>query len=279
MNLAPVHASVTRLLLALALAVLTLLAAASARAEPTFPALSGRVVDDASLLSETAERRLDEKLAQLEADTGRQLVVATIRDLGGYEIEDYGYRLGREWGVGRRQANDGALLIVAPRERKVRIEVGYGLEPVLTDALSAQIIQRNILPAFRTGHFEAGITAGVDALDAQLRLDPEVAQARAEVAGRPRPGLPVAAIILVSIVFLFILVGAISAADGGRRGRRVRRDGAGPVLVWTAAEALHQASRGGGAGRRSGGFGSGGFGGGFRGGGGSFGGGGASGGW
>jgi uncharacterized protein len=114
-----------------------------ARAQ-TFPPLTGRVVDNANLLDPAQEKALSDKLAQLEKDSGRQLVVATLPDLQGYDIADYGYQLGRNWGIGAKDKNDGALLIVAPNERRVRIEVGYGLEPVLTDLSSALIINNVI---------------------------------------------------------------------------------------------------------------------------------------
>ncbi|MDZ4370640.1 MAG: TPM domain-containing protein, partial [Phenylobacterium sp.] len=125
-------------------------------AAPTFPPLTGRVVDNANLLAPATEARLTAELAALETQTGHQVVVATVPDLQGYEIEEYGYQLLRAWGVGRAKEDDGVILLVAPTERKVRIEVGYGLEPVLTDALSSVIIRREILPAFKDGDFEKG---------------------------------------------------------------------------------------------------------------------------
>ena len=243
-------------------------------ADLTFPALSGRVVDAGRLLSPEAETALTAKLATLEADTGDQLVVVTLDSLQGQEIEDYGYRLGRTWGIGPGQTDKGVLLIVAPNERKVRIEVGYGLEPVLTDALSSQIIQNDILPPFREGGFERGINAGVDAITTQLRLDPEAAKAHAAAVSAAEPAFPVGPMILVGLVFFFILMGLIRSGKGG--GRR-RRGGAGDILLWSAIDALSRSGRGGGGG--FGGGGSFGGGGGFSGGGGSFGGGGASGGW
>ncbi|CAN5157053.1 hypothetical protein BH09PSE1_BH09PSE1_14940 [soil metagenome] len=250
---------------------------ASRAADPTFPTLTGRVFDGANLLSPQAEAALTTRLAGLEADTGDQLVVVTLDSLQGYEIEDYGYRLGRHWGIGQKATDKGVLLIVAPNERKVRIEVGYGLEPVLTDALSSQIIQTDILPPFRTsGGFERGIDAGVDAITAQLRLDPEAAQARAAAVTEGRPELPVGTIILIALVFFFILIIFVRSASGG--GRR-RRGGVGSIVTWAALDALSRSgggSRGGGGGFGGGSFGGGG---GFSGGGGSFGGGGASGGW
>jgi len=270
----PSPAKAFGLLLAFWLAALA--PSAAFAAEPTFPSLSGRVVDQAHLLQPDAEAALVAKLEKLEADTGDQLVVVTLNSLQGYEIEDYGYRLGRAWGIGSKEHDTGALLIVAPNERRVRIEVGYGLEPVMTDAMSAQIIQTRILPAFRTGGFQRGITEGTDAVIAQLTLDPAEAQARAAAAKPAQADVPIAPIILVALVFLFILVGMIRASHGG--GRRRRGSGIGPVILWSALDAL---SRSGGSRSGGGGFGSGfgGGGGGFSGGGGSFGGGGASGGW
>ena len=266
------------LLVALAIAWLSIAQPALAQSQgPTFPPLSGRVVDQANLLDTDAEAALIEKLAALESETGDQFVVVTLPSLQGYEIEDYGYRLGRSWGIGSAENDGGVLLIVAPEERKVRIEVGYGLEPVLTDALSSQIIQNQILPAFKVGGYQRGIADGADAIMAQLRLDPAEAQARAaEAAAEPaNADAPIGPAILIGMVFLFLLIGLIGGSAS--RGKR-RRGGVSSVLVWTAVDALTQASRSGDGG---GGFGGGSFGGGggFSGGGGSFGGGGASGGW
>ena len=158
-------------------AVLLLAPPAMAQATLDFPPLTGRVVDEADLLSPATEQALTEKLAALEADSSDQLVVVTLSSLRNQEIEDYGYQLGRAWGIGQGENDNGALLIVAPNERKVRIEVGYGLEPILTDAFSALVIHNQILPAFREGDYETGIVRGVDALLAQLSLDPAEAQA------------------------------------------------------------------------------------------------------
>jgi uncharacterized protein len=264
----------TKALLVIVLFGLTsaLASVGSAVAQPTFPSLSGRVVDQARLLSEAKEAEITAKLEALEADTSDQLVVVTVESLQDLEIEDYGYQLGRAWGIGQEGQNNGVLLIVAPNERKVRIEVGYGLEPILTDALSNQIIQTEILPPFREGGFERGITAGVDALDAQLRLDPVEAQARAAAAEPTDAEFPAFPAIVIAIIFLFLFVTILRAVGGGGRRRR-RQSGLDPVLIWTAAEVLGSASRSRGGSDWGGGFG------GFSGGGGSFGGGGASGGW
>jgi uncharacterized protein len=254
---------------ALAVAALWLFAA-GASAQPAFPPLTGRVVDRADLLSPAVEAELTTKLEALEAESSDQVVVATIPDLQGYEIEEYGYQLGRAWGIGQNDTNNGVLLIVAPNERKVRIEVGYGLEGVLTDGLSGLIIQRQILPAFRDGDFERGVVQGVDAIDQQLRLDPAEAAARAAAVEQDAESAAAPAIGVAVSAFLLILFWIVVARSGGRRGRR-RNDG---VWIWAASEALRHAGRGGGGSSWGGGGG-----GGFGGGGGSFGGGGASGGW
>ncbi|WP_436355623.1 TPM domain-containing protein [Brevundimonas sp. CEF1] len=257
--------------LALWLAALPTLAA-----EIQFPALTGRVVDDAQLLSPEQEQTLTGKLATLEQQTGDQLVVVTLPSLQDQEIEDFGYQLGRHWGIGQKENDGGALLIVAPNERKVRIEVGYGLEGVLTDAYSSLIIRNDILPAFRQGDYAAGIIAGTDAVIAQLTADPAEAQARAAEAKsaaseREKPILPA---IIIFLIFFFLFISLVGAAAGGKRRRGGKGgDGLTPILIWAASEALKNQGRGGGRGGWGGG------GGGFGGGGGGFGGGGASGGW
>jgi uncharacterized protein len=127
-----------------------------------FPALTGRVVDSAGILPAADEARISAKVAALDRATGHQVVVVTIPNLGGRAIEDYSRALGNSWGVGRKGANDGVLLVVAPTERKVRIEVGKGLEAALTNAETQRIVDTDILPAFRSGDFVRGIDNGVD---------------------------------------------------------------------------------------------------------------------
>lgn len=259
-------AGVACLLLGL-LAALLLVLPAAAQSRLVFPALTGRVVDQADLLDPAAEQALTQKLAALEASSSDQLVVVTVPSLQDREIEEYGYQLGRAWGIGQKEGDNGALLIIAPNERRVRIEVGYGLEPILTDAFSSMVIRDQILPAFREGDYQAGIVRGVDALIAQLELDPAEAQARAAAAQKDQEGgaehvLP---LVILGVIFVIFLLAAVGSAG---RGRRHRGDGVTPILLWAASEALRNAGRGGGGG-----------GGGFGGGGGSFGGGGASGGW
>lgn len=259
------------LLTAVAVGWLLICAQAFAQSAPTFPALTGRVVDQARLLSPEREAALTEKLAALERDTTDQVVVVTVDSLQGREIEDYGYQLGRTWGIGQKEGDNGVLLIVAPNEKKVRIEVGYGVEGVMTDALAALIIHDQILPAFRNGGFERGIEQGTDAIIAQLRLDPVEAKARAAKAAAPKADKPVIPIVVIGVIFFFLFISMI----GRGRGRRGGADG---ILLWLAAEALSNSGRGRGGWGGGGGFGGGG-GGGFGGGGGGFGGGGASGGW
>jgi len=127
-----------------------------------FPALTGRVVDRADILPAVDEARIVAKAEALDRATGHQVVVVTIPSLGGHAIEDYSLALGNSWGIGRKRANDGVLLVVAPTERKVRIEVGKGLEATLTNAEAQRIIDADILPAFRSGDFIRGIDGGVD---------------------------------------------------------------------------------------------------------------------
>ena len=238
-----------------------------------FPKLTGRVVDQADLLDPQQEAALTAKLAGLETRTKRQLVVITLSSLEGYEISDYGYRLGRTWalgqdGKGEAEKDNGAILIIAPKERKMRIEVGYGLEPVLTDGLSSSIIRNDITPRFKEGDFAGGINAGVDRIVTQLELPADEAAKIASAAQEPRgrdEGVPFSAIIFVLFLIFFVFLPMFRSSNGSGRKHR-RGGGMGPVIIWGG---------GGGFGGGGGGFGGGGFGGG----GGSFGGGGASGGW
>lgn len=143
----------------------------SARAssdDPIFPKLTGRVVDEAGLLTPAQEAALGARSEAVERATGAQYVIVTLRSLQGRSIEDYGVLLGRHWGVGRKDHNDGLLLIVAPNERKVRIEVGYGLERRVTDPFAAKVIRDDILPRFRKGRFAEGIEAGSEDLARRL---------------------------------------------------------------------------------------------------------------
>ena len=236
-------------------------------AEPTFPTLSGRVVDEAHLLNPADEQALTADLKALEDKSSDQVVVVTLPSLEGYPIEEYGYQLGRHWGIGTKQLSNGVLLIVAPNERKVRIEVGRGLEPVLTDALSKIVIENAILPRFRSGDFAGGIKDGVRDITKVLTGDAaEVEQrAKARKAHARDPDMDWTMAFFWTVILLwFIWIlwrSSQTPAAAGRYG--------GPIII---------PGPGWGGGR--GGFSGGGFGGGgFSGGGGGFGGGGASGGW
>ncbi len=249
-----------------------LLSNAAIAAAPNFPKLTDRVVDQANILPPQTRAELTKKLETLETQTSRQLVVVTVSSLQGLDIADYGYQLGRAWGIGEKRRDTGVLLIVAPSERRVRIEVGYGLESVLTDALSSVILEEKVLPKFRAGDPADGVTAGTDALIEQLSLPVDQAKARvATVQSPPTRSASPFPLALIGLVVLWVVFGLIGSV-GGRRGHRGD--------MWLLPFML--LAGGGGHGRRGGSMGgmSGGMGGGgFSGGGGSFGGGGASGGW
>jgi uncharacterized protein len=229
------------------------MAFAAATAAPTFPTLSGRVVDEAGIIPAAEAAEIVARLAALEAETTDQLVVVTLDSLQGYDIADYGYQLGRAWGIGQAGKDNGVLLIVAPNERKVRIEVGYGLEATLTDAISRVIIDNAILPRFRADDMAGGIVRGVDDIVQVLSGDADEIRSLAE--RRPETGFWVAFIPFLMWIVIFMVI--VNVMSRGRFG-----------------------GFGGGSGWSSGGSSSsGGSGGGFSGGGGSFGGGGSSGSW
>jgi uncharacterized protein len=226
-----------------------LLALAALAHALTFPQLSGRVA----------------------AKSGDQVVVVTLKSLQDTSIEDYGYQLGRHWGIGQKGTNNGAILIVAPSEKKVRIEVGYGLEGALTDAVTRLIIQNAILPRFRANDFQGGITRGVDDIVQVVSGDAEEFKRRA--AQRPdntSQGVDIITLILIAFV-LFAIFSAMRGSGPGGGGRSAYRRGGygGPIFI----------PSGGSWSSGSSGSSSGGFDGGFSGGGGSFGGGGSSGSW
>jgi uncharacterized protein len=192
---------------------------------PQFPALSGRVVDEADILPDRARVELISRLATLEAKTSDQLVVVTLRSLRGRTIEQYGIALGRHWQIGQKGKNNGVLLIVAPNERKVRIEVGYGLEGVLPDAVAKYIIEQAILPHFRASDAAGGIARGADdiirvltgdAAEWKQRAAPFAPSVFSRVAGLPTsPGsialgmVFAAACLLILAVIGWAFVGAV----------------------------------------------------------------------
>jgi uncharacterized protein len=235
-------------------------------AAPTFPPLTGRIVDQAAILDSASKARLESKLAGLEGKTQTQLVVVTLSSLQGYDIADYGYQLGRAWGIGQKGKNNGALLIVAPTDRKVRIEVGYGLEGELTDAVTRLIIANSILPRFRTGDFAGGIERGVQDIVQVLSGDSEDFKRRATDGGRRASNSE--SVGSFTLVIVILLAWWVFSRMFRRRNPVRRRAGWwGPPVI--------------GGGWSGGGWSSGGSsgGGGFSGGGGSFGGGGSSGSW
>jgi uncharacterized protein len=267
-----------------------------------FPKLTGRVVDNANLLPPTVEQQLTQQLKAHEEKTTNQVVVVTVNTLQGLDIADYSYQLGRYWGIGQAKNNNGVLLIVAPKEHKVRIEVGYGLEATLTDALSKQIIDLKITPRFKGNDFPGGIQAGVNAILGILDGSVDVAQFQKTRSSNSKPANQIVDLIPTAFTFVFIalFVSAILRLTMGAKASTslvfVGSFIAGliisglvfAVIVAIIVTLFHLLSnvsggRGGGTGGGSygGGFGGGGFGGGggFSGGGGSFGGGGASGGW
>jgi uncharacterized protein len=275
-----------------------------------FPALSGRVVDAAGIIPQTLRTALDDKLKTLEDKSGIQLVVATVDSLQGEEIEPYANALFRHWQLGEKEKNNGVLLLVAPKQRRVRIEVGYGLEGTLTDALAKIIITNAMAPRFKAGDFGGGIERGVDDIITVLTTDAEEWEKRPELrvdrhataADDWAPYIALALFLL--IVFLLIRAPRPVARPplrGWGRGRwgfgpigtprvsrwgtyppddpRYRRSGWGDFLAFIAALLASSGRNGGGGwGGGSGGFGDSG-GSGFSGGGGSSGGGGASGSW
>ena len=250
-----------RALIALLFAALMVGAALAAA---NYPALTGRVVDAANILSPVTDADLERKLADLEQKSGIQLVVATVPSLDGEEIEPYANELFRFWKLGEAKKNNGALLLIAPKERRVRIEVGYGLEGTLTDAISSLIVANAIAPRFKAGDFNGGVTRGVDDIITTLTTNSAEWKPKSQDV-RTEQDATLFDAIAPFLIFLFIMF-VLS---------RFRGRGGGNVVF------IPMGGGGFGGGFGGGGFGGGGFGGGggFSGGGGSSGGGGASGGW
>ena len=280
-----------RTVVALWLALATALCLAGPATAQTFPKFTGFVVDAANVLPEQTKADLTAKLDAVQKETHRQLIVATIPDLQGYPIEDYGYKLGRAWGVGLKDVDNGAILFIAPNEPKghrgPRIEVGYGLEPVLTDALSSVIIDQDMMPKLQAGNIPAAMTAGTDAIVAQLRASPDEAKARTDAAiaafdkaharrGGNNDGFPFGLVVWLIIIAVFV---GLRFANR-KHGRRFGHGGGLPIVLWGPGSGGGWGGGSGGGSWGGGGGGGGWGGGGFSGGGGgSFGGGGASGGW
>jgi uncharacterized protein len=294
--------------------VLLLLVLAPAAHAREVPYLSGRVVDEAAMIPADARQRIEQKLAAFEQRTGNQIAVLTVESLEGDPVEDFSQRTVETWKLGKAGKDNGVLFLVSEQDRQMRIEVGYGLEPELTDAESGRILANVVRPAFRSGDFGGGIEQGVDSVLGALGGAEVPAAAPEPAVG---PGVPAGFKLIVLFILGVFSLAAISSA--GCQGwflyvflmpfylmfGNMVFPGIGlvPVIVWAIAfpilkmllgPAMARSSRG----RRGGGFfggpfigggfggggfggrGGGGFGGGgFSGGGGSFGGGGASGSW
>ena len=231
----------------------------------TLPVLTGRIVDQANIIPADTRSAIEPKLADLEAKSGIQLVVATVASLEGQEIEPYANTLFRSWKLGEKAKNNGVLLLVAPNERRVRIEVGYGLEGTLTDALSKVIIANAVTPRFKAGDFGGGITRGVDDIITVLTTDASEWQQRPSLRLDNQQTSDPANWFLVALLIGLVTLLIVS-----------------PGFRWFFLNVVLNILVSSGRSRGGGGFSSGGgssSGGGFSGGGGSSGGGGASGSW
>jgi uncharacterized protein len=248
---------------ALALALLVIIASTGWSA--TVPPLRGRINDYAQILSQDVARNLEVQLDQFEKQTGHQVALLTIPGLAGEDIEGFSIRVAESWKIGQKGFDNGVIFVVAPQDRQLRLEVGYGLEGVLPDAVASQIIREIVVPRFRDGDFEGGISSGIDAVLKTIRGEPLPEAARQQ----SRRNNPALGLTLPLILFLLFLAGALS-----------RRRGPGGWVTRGRHQPFGWGGFGGGG--FPGGFGGGGFGGGsggFSGGGGGFGGGGASGRW
>ena len=243
-----------------------------AHAEPKLPVFQGRITDEAGLLKPEDREAIEAQLKSLEETSTDQVAVVTVNSLQGETIEDMGLALGRQWGIGQKDKDNGVVLVIAPNERKVRIEVGRRLEPQLTDALSKIIIENGILPAFRRGDFSGGIRAGVRDINDVLLGDEEAVKDRAK-GGLPGQGPDYEALIILAIwiaIFAFIMYQQYKQAsqlpqDMRNQRRRGRFGNNGGVIVIPGDSGGWSGGSGGG--------------GGWSGGGGDFGGGGSSGSW
>ncbi|WP_374313476.1 YgcG family protein [Dongia sp.] len=243
---------------------LMLPAGALLAADPPLPTLTGRVVDRADILSSSTEAALAAKIEAHEKATTDQIVIVTLSDLMGRPIEDWGLMLGRGWGIGQKGKDNGIVFLIAPNDRELRIEVGYGLEGSLPDATANEIIQSEIIPHFKQGDMEAGVVAGLDAILAALGGSYQPSPLTlSEGSAHYAPIFDT----LVPIFFVTAFVGIGIVMSLRRRWDKKRNR-----YVWYIAH-----STGSGSSSSSGSFGR--SSGGFSGGGGSFGGGGASGKW
>ncbi len=280
---------------------LACLAAMSASADVAVPPLTARVVDLTGTLSGGAVNRLETQLAEFEAKKGSQIAVLMVPTTQPEEIEQYGIRVADQWKLGRKGIDDGAILLVAKNDRRVRIEVGYGLEGALPDAIANRIIDETITPHFKLGDYDGGVEAGVGQMISVVKGEPLPAP---DVKWEHRGGL--GNLLPFFLVAVFVASGVLRALFGRLFGS-IATGGLAGAIAWllshvlfvgmgagflaflfamllgsTRAWSAGGGGWGGGIGGGLGGFGGGGFGGGgggFSGGGGGFGGGGASGSW
>ncbi len=248
----------------ISIAMLMLAALGAWSLAETLPPLTGRIVDQANVIPQQSRAAIEPKLKSLEEKSGIQLVVATVSSLEGQEIEPYANDLFRAWKLGEKDKNNGVLLLVAPKEHRARIEVGYGLEGTLTDALSKIIITNAMVPRFKTGDYGGAVERGVDDIITVLTTDSSDWQKRPELRadrqGTTDTYAPWIAWLVIIVIIILIL----------------RSPHRGDILSFLAGMLL---SGGGGGGSGGGGWSGGGSDDSFSGGGGSSGGGGASGDW
>jgi uncharacterized protein len=274
------------------LALLAALTGAPAAAQDLPPRPDGPVYDGANVISPGEKQLLEARLKDYNRTTGRSIIVATVPSHDGQDIETYAQQLATSWGIGGKETENGLLFLVAPSERRMRIHAARGLQERMTDIMSGRIVRDVVTPKFKGGDLSGGIVDGVDAIIAQLDMDPAQARAieEAELARRASEGAD-AAPAIAGVVFWIVMIVFFAVIFGRRaHGRRYRSGGmggaVGNVLMWTAINAAMNSGRSGGSGWGGGssgggswsGGGGGGFGG-FGGGGGGFNGGGASGGW
>lgn len=260
--------------------LLVLVAFAAAPAHAAYPPRpDGPVLDQAGIIPDADEAALDAKLRAYNQRTGRALVVVTVSSLDGETIEMYAVRLFEQWGIGGKESDQGLLFLIAPAERKLRFETGYGLHGIFPDVLAGRVIRNEVTPRFKAGDMPGGINAGIDAVIAQLERTPADAKAVAEAAAAAEAQAPRGNDLTISAVVGWIALMVFFMLMFGRRRHGHRRSGIDPfVVLWGLSEIAHHASRHSGGSGFGGGidFGGGGFGG-F--GGGGSGGGGASGSW
>ncbi len=245
---------------------------------------TGPIYDGADMLSTETEAALDARLRDYNRETGRAIIVATVPDLGGSPIEPYATGLFAEWGIGGAERDQGLLLLISRDDRRMRIEIGYGLHPYFGGIMAGRVINDIITPRFKAGDFDGGVTEGVDAILTHLARSPADAAAVAEAAEaaaaqeQSEGGFPIGALFWIAFLLFFFILPAFA---GGKEKRRYRGSGlgdvAGNIILWEVGKAiasgLSDNDGGGWGGGGGGGGGFGGFGGGMSGGGG------ASGGW